>query len=444
MATVHLGRLQGPVGFSRTVAIKRLHDQFAGDPEFVSSFLDEARIAARIRHPNVVPTLDVVAADGQLFLVMEYVQGESLSRLIRATLAQKDRMPVGISVTIAAAALHGLHAAHEATSERGEPLHIVHRDVSPQNVIVGIDGVARVLDFGVAKAVGRLQNTRDGQLKGKIPYMSPEQLRGGVVDRRTDIYATAVVLWEALATRRAFTGDSDSEILGRAMTGIIDPPSKYAPDVSPELDAIVMRGLERKLEARWPTAREMAVALEAVAVPATSTQIGAWVERTAKASLEFRAQAVKEIESGSIPSDHAAHLLSEIRKADANSGPEVGGTDRSMSTPTPGVTQPRRVRSSTIALLLAILSGLTVTLVLRECIPRKDALTTAAAVEPVAGSAPVAASVATESASPIAPVTPSSSTTAESAAAASALAAKHAHPRPAHTVDCSTPFTWDD
>src|SRR5262245_51026591 len=155
MATVHLGRLLGPVGFSRTVAIKRLHAQYAQDPEFVSMFLDEARLAARIRHPNVVPTLDVVATSGELFLVMEYVPGESLSRLARAARDRMERMPPRIVSAIMSGVLHGLHAAHEAKSERGEPLGIVHRDVSPQNVLVGTDGVARVLDFGVAKAAGR-------------------------------------------------------------------------------------------------------------------------------------------------------------------------------------------------------------------------------------------------------------------------------------------------
>src|ERR1022692_1337015 len=147
LATVHLGRLLGPVGFARTVAIKRMHSQFAEDPEFVSKFLDEARLAARIRHPNVVPTLDVVATDGELFLVMDYVQGETLARLQRLLKAQGKTIPLPIVAALFSGILHGLHAAHEAKNERGEPLGMVHRDVSPQNVIVGTDGVPRVLDF---------------------------------------------------------------------------------------------------------------------------------------------------------------------------------------------------------------------------------------------------------------------------------------------------------
>src|SRR5688572_13695305 len=164
MATVHFGRLVGPVGFSRTVAIKRLHERLARDPDFVAMFLDEARLAARIRHPNVVPTFDVVAMEQELFLVMEYVQGDSLSRLMKVVRARNESVDPAFAVTIMTGVLHGLHAAHEATNERGEPLGIVHRDVSPQNVLVGVDGVPRVLDFGVAKAAGRAQTTKDGQL----------------------------------------------------------------------------------------------------------------------------------------------------------------------------------------------------------------------------------------------------------------------------------------
>jgi len=176
MATVHVGRMFGLAGFQRTVAIKRLLPNLAREPEFVARFLDEARIAARIRHQNVVPTLDVVAADGEIFLVMEYVEGEPLSRLIR--MAPQNKLPVDVACAIAEAMLAGLHAAHEARDERGSLLQIVHRDVSPQNVIVGTDGVARMLDFGIAKAVGRAHITRDGAIRGKFGYMAPEQLAG--------------------------------------------------------------------------------------------------------------------------------------------------------------------------------------------------------------------------------------------------------------------------
>jgi eukaryotic-like serine/threonine-protein kinase len=310
MATVHYGRLLGPVGFSRTVAIKRLHPQYAGDPEFVSMFLDEARLAARIRHPHVVPTLDVVATEGELFLVMDYVPGESLSRLVRAAKARGERVPPRIAVAILSGVLQGLHAAHEAKNEQGEPLGIVHRDVSPQNILVGSDGQARVLDFGVAKASGRVQTTREGQLKGKISYMAPEQLAGQTLDRRSDIYSAAVVLWEALTGERLFAADNEGAVVARVLEGAAEAPSagmrRAGPlpaDLDPKaleaLDRITLKALSIDPDRRFATAREMALALEECMAPATAAQVSSWVEASAKAVLAERAGHVAEIESSS-------------------------------------------------------------------------------------------------------------------------------------------------
>ncbi len=298
MATVHFGRLLGPVGFSRTVAIKRLHPQFAKDPEFVSMFLDEARLAARIRHPNVVPTLDVVATQGELFIVMDYVQGETLSRLIRSARERSERIPLRIASAIVGGALHGLHSAHETKNERGEPLRIVHRDISPQNVLVGTDGVARVLDFGVAKAAGRIQTTREGQLKGKLAYMAPEQI-GGQVTRQTDVYAAAIVLWETLTGQRLFAGENEGQILSKVLGGLVQPPSVIAPELPVTVDEVVLHGLAREPAHRYATAREFAVALERVAGIASATEVGEWVEAMAQQALLKRAERIAEIESSS-------------------------------------------------------------------------------------------------------------------------------------------------
>ncbi len=325
MATVHFGRLLGPVGFSRTVAIKRLHPQYASDPEFVSMFLDEARLAARIRHPHVVPTLDVVATSGELFLVMDYVPGESLSRLIRSVRERNDRIPTNVAVAIMSGVLQGLHAAHEARNERGEPLGIVHRDVSPQNVLVGSDGQARVLDFGIAKAAGRIQTTREGQLKGKLAYMAPEQLRGEMLSRQTDIYAASVVLWEALTCERLFKAENEGAIVTKVLEGELTPPSKFMSSGGAKtiessmfralerLDAVVLRGLQRDPAKRYGTAREMALALERCIPPATAAEVNEWIEGVASPVLRQRAELVAEIESSSSSLSRPGQLMSSLR-----------------------------------------------------------------------------------------------------------------------------------
>jgi serine/threonine protein kinase len=299
MATVHIGRLMGPVGFARTVAIKRLHPHFAKDPEFVAMFLDEARLAARVRHPNVASTIDVVVLKGELFVVMEYVHGESLSKLIRASRAMTGTgVPMAIALTVIANALYGLHAAHEATNEYGAPLSIVHRDVSPQNILVGQDGVPRVVDFGVAKATDRLQTTREGGLKGKLAYMSPEQISSESVDRRTDVYAASVVLWEALTGHRLYSVDSEVGLMRAVLAGQIRPPSALVPSIPREVDELVLRGLSRDPDQRFATAADMAEAAQRLAF-ATPGQVGAWVKSLGGAALEERAARVAFIESNS-------------------------------------------------------------------------------------------------------------------------------------------------
>ena len=297
MATVHVGKLSGPVGFSRTVAIKRLHPQYAKDPEFVTMFLDEARLAGRIRHPNVVPTLDVVTTEGEIFLVMEDVQGESLSKLARIAAGQGLPVPPRVAATIVTNMLHGLHAAHETRDEHGRALGIVHRDVSPQNVLVGADGVARVLDFGVAKAAGRMQTTREGQIKGKLSYMAPEQLSGGMVTRAADVYAAGVVLWETLVGRRLFEGDNEAMVLVRVLEGRYDRASRVRPDIPPEVDAIIDKALARDASQRFQTAREMALAIERTIGIASPAAVGEWVETIAAPELARRAAMIAEVES---------------------------------------------------------------------------------------------------------------------------------------------------
>ena len=315
MATVHLGRLIGAAGFSRMVAIKRLHDGYACDPEFDAMLLDEARLASVIRHPNVVPTLDVVAEEDELLVVMEYVEGESLASLTKLALAAGERMPVPLAASIVAQTLHGLHGAHEARDKNGTPLGIVHRDVSPHNVLVGIDGVARVLDFGIAKAASRSASTEGGQLKGKTAYMAPEQLQHRPVDRRTDVFAAAILLWELLTGRRLFRGDTSTETMACILNDPIDSPQRWAPEVPLELAAITLRGLERDSDGRFASAEEMALAIEdAIALP-RAKEIGAWVGRIAASALAERADLVRAVQRDSIPAPDASTTDPELRAA---------------------------------------------------------------------------------------------------------------------------------
>ena len=298
MATVHMGRMAGPAGFSRPVAIKRLHAHLAKDPEFVAMFLDEARLAARIQHPNVVGTLDVVAMGGELFLVMEYIQGETLARLWRATCGAGQSIDARITATVMSNVLHGLHAAHEAKNERGENLGIVHRDVSPQNVMVGLDGSARVLDFGVAKAIGRLQTTREGQVKGKLAYMAVEQIDASIpITRKVDVYAAGVICWEMLTGKRLYAGDTDVAVFARVMKG--DPPdvSSINPAVSEKVNAIVRRALVRDPNQRYGSTREFALELESALGVAPASEVGEWVRSCAGEVIDERAARIRDMES---------------------------------------------------------------------------------------------------------------------------------------------------
>src|SRR6188768_1600800 len=223
MATIHIARLMGDEGFSRIVAAKRLLPEFAEDTEFVAMFMDEARIASKVHHPNVVPVLDLVTTSDEVMLVQEYVHGVPLHVLLRTSHEGGKKIPVRIAVSIAAQVLAGLHAAHTTLDEMGAPLNIVHRDVSPQNVMIAVDGSARLLDFGVAKATMGAHITREGTFKGKLAYSAPEQVRGKPV-QQSDIYALAVVLWELLVGHRMHgSSQGEAELIATILGGHIPP-----------------------------------------------------------------------------------------------------------------------------------------------------------------------------------------------------------------------------
>jgi TolB-like protein len=297
MGTVHLARLIGPAGFSRTVAVKRLHRHLTTDPEFPAMLIDEARVASRIRHPNVVSTLDVVAFQDELILVMEYIHGESVLKLARAVQEKGELVPLRVVGAMLIDSLHGLHAAHEATDQRGQPLGVVHRDISPQNMLVGVDGVTRVADFGIAKASGRSHVTDGPSVKGKVAYMAPEQIQKGEATRATDIFAASIVLWELLTGRPLFAGRTDGQTVHNVLNAPIVWPSELVPTLPARLDDILRRGLARDAGARYATAREMAVDLEAAIEHIRPSEIGPWVERLAGPALAERAALIAEVEA---------------------------------------------------------------------------------------------------------------------------------------------------
>lgn len=293
MATVHLGRWLGAGGFVKTVAVKALHRQYARDPEFVRMFLDEARVVARIRHPNVMPIIDLVDDGGDLFIVMEYVHGVTLAHLLRQMQRRNEKIPIGIALRIMSGVLHGLHAAHEAKDATGQPMNIIHRDISPENIMVGADGYARLIDFGIASALGRATVTQDGQVKGKPSYLAPEQVMGETLDRRTDIYAASVVLWQALTGRRLFKAENMAAMSLKIIKGNCPPPSKLRDGITRELDAIVLRGMAGPPKDRFEDAELMAEAIEKAASLSSHREVGQWVKAVASSRLE-RSQTVLE------------------------------------------------------------------------------------------------------------------------------------------------------
>ncbi len=265
MATVFLARLEGAGGFQRFVAIKRLHPHLASEQEFVEMFLDEARLAAGIHHPHVVPILEVGTTEAGYYLVMEYIEGDTLSRIYARALSGGQPAPRPILARIALDALAGLHAAHELTDAQGRHVELVHRDCSPQNILVGVDGCSRITDFGVARATSRLASTRSDRLKGKLAYMAPEQTKGGALDRRADVFAMGIVLWEVLSGRRLFKAESEAATLSRIVLEPIPRLRDANPDAPAALDEVCARALARDLERRYQSAAEFAEALERAA-----------------------------------------------------------------------------------------------------------------------------------------------------------------------------------
>ena len=262
MAEVSLARATGIEGFERHVVIKRIRPDQARDKSHVQMFLEEARLAATLHHQNIVQVHDIGAEQGEYFFVMEYVHGEDVRRLLTETNQRGERIPLEHVLTIITAAAAGLHHAHEQCGPSCVPLGIVHRDVSPDNILVGYDGSVKVADFGIAKAAHRALETESGVLKGKVSYMSPEQCVGLEVDRRSDVFALGIVLYECITGRRLFKDDNDFLTMTAIVQSKIPPPSTVWPEIPAALEAIVMKALSLSPGDRYATADQMRLALE--------------------------------------------------------------------------------------------------------------------------------------------------------------------------------------
>jgi serine/threonine-protein kinase len=404
MATIHIARLMGDEGFSRIVAAKRLLPEFAEDGDFVAMFLDEARVASKVHHRNVVPVLDVVTTGDEVILVQEYVHGAPLHWLLRTARQTKTHVPVEIAMSIACQVLSGLHAAHETVDEIGMPLNIVHRDVSPQNIMISLDGTARLLDFGVAKATMAAHITREHTFKGKLAYSAPEQLRGASV-RQTDVYSLAVVLWEPIVGHRMHDrSTSEQEIVASIMMGTLptitgalaNEKEWISKDRWAKLEAIepiVNKGLAVELHQRFTDAAAMEKALTQVLTPATPTAVASWLKSLGREFLDGRDKVL------------AAEEASWRRTALPGRLTPLPGERRSMSRLSSEVsmarslshTKPSRTPSIVIGLLAAavIVLGIVIVVVMTSGSDRGEPR--AASEPPPAATAPVTPSTAAAS-----------------------------------------------
>ncbi|MFK7984690.1 MAG: serine/threonine-protein kinase [Sandaracinaceae bacterium] len=266
MAAVYAVRRKSIGGFDKVMAMKVLLPHLQSDRKFVDMFLDEARIASQMQHPNIVHSFDLGEHEGQPFMVMEMLRGQTLSRVLKKARREGRKLPLGFLCRVLSDAAEGLHSAHVAQDANGEPMQIVHRDMSPQNVHVGYDGTVKVVDFGIARARGRITGTQTGELKGKISYMAPEQISTGKeLDHRADLWALGVVAWELLASRRLFRAEEDARRLWLILNEEIPPLRDVVPTVPDDVAALVMACLQRDPEQRPADARSLSDAFDAVA-----------------------------------------------------------------------------------------------------------------------------------------------------------------------------------
>lgn len=329
MGAVYAARAAKQGGFERLFALKVCHPFLVEEPSFVDMFLDEARIAALVRHPNVVGTIDVGTEQGLPYLVMDFVEGVTLGRLVKEANQREAQLPVPIVARLLLDVLAGLEATHEACDLKGQPLHLVHRDISPQNVLIGTDGICRVTDFGIAKAAVRSVHTKEGTVKGKFSYMAPEALRLERSDRRADLFAVGVLGWEILAGRRLFAGESDADTMQRVLS--MPVPSIERDDLPPGLEDVLRKLLDRAPVHRYESAGAAARALQAACPDvARSDQLAALVDEWLGADIRSGREKIRHAASSSeaskptpAPAPRATEAATQVRPAPRGRGAAV-------------------------------------------------------------------------------------------------------------------------
>jgi eukaryotic-like serine/threonine-protein kinase len=295
MANLFLAELTGPGGFQKLAAIKQIHQHLSDDQEFIRLFIDEARLAARISHPNVAQVAELGRFQSSYFIAMEYVAGENLMGILRRT-----GVPLTLGARIVADAAAGLHAAHELRDAKGQLLHVVHRDVSPENILVSYDGAVKVLDFGIARARGGLHTSQGRVVRGKSSYIAPEQICGDPVDRRVDVFSLGVVLYELTTRTRLFCAETDAESLSRVLKGPVWPPSELVAGYPAQLEQVVLRALERDQQKRFQTAGQLQRALEefiaSTGTPVLQSEVATLMATTFADNIEKKKALLRQLE----------------------------------------------------------------------------------------------------------------------------------------------------
>ena len=364
MAEVFLAANRGPAGFTKLAVLKRLHPHLEEEPGLVGMFLDEARLAARLNHPHVVQTFEVGDAEGLHYLAMEYLEGQSLARILRHARRLEQPLPLAVGVRMFIDGLDGLQYAHSLRDFDGTPLNVVHRDISPGNIFVTYEGQVKLLDFGIAKAGTQINETRAGQVKGKFAYIAPEQARPGHHDHRADLWSFGVVMWEAFAGRRLFKGESEVTTLHNALNSqILSLDSEE--HVPPELSAIVDRSLQRDPALRYPSAREMREDLEAfmheAGLRASRSDIGTFVTGLFERERDEQRRVLKAYMAGEVE----GQLLTPVPTTGSFSQSQVKGVEPDSGVQGPPASAGPGRRTVLLVLLLSMIIGGLLSVILR-------------------------------------------------------------------------------